>query len=151
MFASGIQQLFGKFVSEHEKAALRGLTRGFVLEDIPMFNKNTVFDAQNVRGNPVHRIAAALKSAVHDDKIFIRHNRSGFVLQRRRNAFDEIEEAVPARRDMSAVLNIGRRPETFSGRIVPLVEQGVERFKHQCFVFRCNCLSRFHIRLLICS
>jgi hypothetical protein len=66
---------------------------------------------------------------VHYDKVFIRHNRSGFVIQCRRNAFDEIEEAVPARRDIGAVLNISGRSETFSGRIVALVEQRVERFE----------------------
>ena len=40
-----------------------------------------------------------------------------------------------------AVLDVGWRPETFSGRIVALVEQRVERFKYERFIFCAVSLS----------
>ena len=110
MFASEIRQLFRKLVSEHRKAALGRLTRGFVLDDVPMFNKSMILDAQDVRRYPVRRLAEIRKSPVHDYEVSFGHDHSRFVSQSRWKALDKIEEALAARRDMSAVLNIVRGP-----------------------------------------
>src|SRR5262249_11135133 len=36
---------------------------------------------------------------------------------------------------------IAGRPECFGSVVIPLIEQCVESFKYECFVFRCNCLT----------
>src|SRR5712691_1486580 len=99
-----------------------------------MLDQNAILDANDVRRNPVHRLAEARKSPVHDHKVFFGQNRSRFVLQRRRDAFDEIEQALSARLNMSAVLNVVRRPITFGCRIVTLIEKRVERFQDKLLV-----------------
>jgi hypothetical protein len=60
---------------------------------------------------------------VHDHKIFFRYNRSRFVLQRRRDALAELEQAFAARFDMGAVLNVVGRPIALSRYVVPPVEK----------------------------
>src|SRR6266852_9981488 len=75
------------------------------------------------------------------------------ILQRGRKALDEIEQTLSARLNMSAVLNVVRRPITFSSRIITFIEKRVERFQHTLLVVLL-CLplhrklllpSRFHI------
>src|SRR5258708_10761819 len=68
------------------------------------------------------------------------------VLQRGRNALDEIEQTLSARLNMSAVLNVVRRPITFSCRIVTSIEQRIERFQDKLLVvFLCIPLHRNHL------
>lgn len=101
-----------------------------------MLDQNSILDAKDVRCNPVHTgKPMPRKSTVDDHKISLGHDRSRFILQRRRAALDEIEEAVPARRDMRAVLNIIRRPEALSRCVVALIEQRVESLQNQSFIF----------------
>ena len=100
-----------------------------------MFDQNAILDANDVRRNPVHGLAEARKAPVHDHKIFFDHNRSRFILQRRRDAFYQIEQTVAARFDMSAVLDIVVRPITVSRRLVPFVKQGVESLKDKRLIF----------------
>ena len=80
-----------------------------------MSDEDSVLDANNVRHNPVCRLAVARVSAVEDDKISLRHNGSWFVLEGARSAPDQIKQAIATGHDMSAVLDIVRRPETRSG------------------------------------
>jgi hypothetical protein len=93
-----------------------------------MFDKDSVLNAHNIGGNPIHRSTETTKSPVHNHEVSLSHDRSRFELQRWWDALDEIEETIAARSDMSTVLNIVRRPETLSGYIVTLVEQRVESF-----------------------
>jgi hypothetical protein len=58
---------------------------GLVLNYIPVFNQNPVFDAKYVSYNPVHRLEAR-KPSVEDYEIFISHNRSWFMLEGWRHA-----------------------------------------------------------------
>src|SRR5260370_40575797 len=74
----------------------------------------------------------------------LRKNRSRLVLQRRREALYEVEQALSARLDMSAVLNVVRRPITFRCRIVTLIEQRVERLEDEHFVLFVNRLIHFY-------
>src|SRR3984893_6061716 len=51
-----------------------------------------------------------------------------------RRGLDKFEEPLAPRRDMSTVLDIGGRPETLGGGVVPLVEERVERLQDERFV-----------------
>src|SRR5713101_6302339 len=114
--------------SEHGPLAYRLFFGRFILNDVPMLDKDPVLNAQNICGNPIHRSTETAKSPVHDREVSLSHDRSRFVLQRWGDALDEIEQTLTTRCDMSAVLNTVRRPETLSGCIVTFVEQRVEGF-----------------------
>jgi hypothetical protein len=97
---------------------------------------DTIGDAQDVGGNPVHRPAVARESSVHDHELALGHDYARFVLERRRGAFDQIEKSLTARLDMCTVLNVAWRAVSLGGRIIALVEQRFERFKDKRFVSR---------------
>src|SRR6266478_2271829 len=99
-----------------------------------MLDQNAIFDANDVRRNPVHREAEVRKSSVHDDEIPFTHNRSMLIFESWRKTLDEIEQALSARLNMIAVLNVVRGPITFGRRIVTLIEQRVERFQDKLLV-----------------
>jgi hypothetical protein len=87
-----IQCSLAKLVAKHAKAALGGCTRSLVLDHIPVLDQNAVLDAENVRGNPIHRSTETAKSPVHDHEVSLGQDRSGFVLQRWWDALDKIEK-----------------------------------------------------------
>ena len=91
-----------------------------------MLDKDSVLNAHNIRGNPIHRGTETAKSPVHDHEVSLSRCCSRFVPQRWGKALDQIEQALTARSNVRAMLNLGRRPETLSGCIVTLVEQRVE-------------------------
>src|SRR5882672_8869614 len=97
-----------KCSSEHGPLADRLLFRRFILNDVPMLDKNSVLNAHDIGGNPIHRGSEIAKSPVHDHQVSLSHDRSRFVLQRGWDALDQIEETIAARLDMSAVLNVVR-------------------------------------------
>src|SRR6267154_3758757 len=99
-----------------------------------MLNKDSVLNAHDICGDPVHWEAEVRKSPVHDHEVSLGHNHSRFVLQRWRDALDEIEQTRTTKCDMSAVLNVVRRPESFCDRIVTFVEERVERFQDEGLV-----------------
>src|SRR5258708_39852071 len=105
-----------------------------------MLDHNAILDANDIRCNPVHRLAEPRKSPMHDYEISFSHDRSRFIFERWRNALDKIEETVATRCDMSAVLNVVGRPISLSCYVVALIEQRVESFEDECFIFRFNCL-----------
>jgi hypothetical protein len=88
-----------------------------------MLNKDSVVNANDICSNPIRRSAETAESPVHDHELSLGYDRSRFVLERRSKALDEIEQTLSTRCDMSAVLDIVRRPEPFSGCIVTLVEE----------------------------
>src|SRR6266404_6174947 len=100
-----------------------------------MLDENAILDTNDVRRNPVHRLAEARKSSVHDHKVFFGHNRSRFVLQRWRDALDEIEQTLTTRCDMSAVLNVVRGPVALGRYVVTFVEESVKSLKNECLMF----------------
>jgi hypothetical protein len=57
-----------------------------------------------------------------------------FVLQGVRQHLDQAEQAVAARRNVGAVLNIAVRPETLRCGIVTLVEQRVKGLEYERLV-----------------
>src|SRR5262245_9278403 len=64
-------------------------------------------------GRPAFRIPAEC-----NDEISLGNNGSRLILQLRRQAFDEIEQAFPTWRSIGAVLNVPGRPEVFGCAVV---------------------------------
>src|SRR5260370_4291357 len=136
--------MFRKTCSEHRSFTLRLLFGRFILNHIPVLGEEAVLDANNVCGNPIRRLAMPRKPSVDDDEISLRDNHVVFILQRWRDALDEIEQAVTTRLDMSTVLNVVRRPITLSRYVITLIEQRVKSCKNKRFVFRFNRLTHFY-------
>src|ERR1700704_379699 len=109
--------------SEHGPLAYRLFFRRFILNDVPMLDKDSVLNAHNIRGNPIHRSTETAKSPVHDNDVSLSHDRSRFVLQRWWEALDEIEQTLTTRCDMSAVLNVVRGAVALGSYVVPFVEE----------------------------
>jgi hypothetical protein len=80
---------------------------GLVLNYIPVFNQNPVFDAKYVSYNPVHRLEAR-KPSVEDYEISISHNRSWFMLEGWRLTFVEIIDYM-LQRSQIVVKGLGRQ------------------------------------------
>src|SRR5882724_8076652 len=70
---------FRKTCSEHRSFTLRLFFGRFVLNDIPMLDKDAVLNAQNICGNPIHRSTEAAKSPVNNHEVTLGDNRSRFV------------------------------------------------------------------------
>src|SRR5439155_4794454 len=116
---------------EHRCFAPGRFLGGLVLKHIPVFLKDPVLDAEDVGSNPIHGRTTTAESPVNDDIVAFSHNQAGLVLQRGRSASHQIEQAVTAWFDMSAVLDVARRPVAFRRFIVTLVEQRVEGLKNE--------------------
>ena len=72
--------VFWKTCPEHWSFTLRLLFGRFILNHVPMLDKDSVLNAQNIRGNPIHRSTEAAKSPGHDHEVSLSHDRSGLVL-----------------------------------------------------------------------
>src|ERR1700733_3128748 len=108
-----------------------------------MLDQDTIFDANDVRRNPIDGKSEAGKPSVHENEIPFSDNRSWFILEGRRQALDEIEQAFAPGCDMSAVLDVTWRPKLFGRSVVALVEQRVESFQDKFLVvLRCCLLHR---------
>src|SRR5258708_36529728 len=99
-----------------------------------MLDKDSVLNAHNICGNPIHRCTETAKSPVHDHKVALSHDHSRFVLQRWRKALDEIEQALTTGSNVRAVLDVLRWPKLLGSRVVTLVEECVERFQDEGLV-----------------
>lgn len=108
-----------------------------------MLGQSPVHHANDVRSNPVHRPSVSRKSSVDDHNIPFRNNHSRFIFQRWRSAANKIKQALASRRDIGAVLNVVRRPIALCRSVVPLIEQRVECFKHERFIFRFDRVIHF--------
>src|SRR5580704_7369987 len=126
--------VFWEGLSEHRGATFRLLFCGLVLNHIPMLHEYPVHNAHDIRSNPIRRSTETTKSSMHDHEVSLSHDRSRLVLQRWWKALDEIEQTVAARCDMSAVLNVARRPVALGRCIVTLVEESVKSLKNDCLV-----------------
>src|SRR2546425_11065541 len=87
-------------VSKHGISALGLLLCGLVLNHVPMFNENSLFDPKNICRDPIDRQADPREPPVNDDKISLSHDHPRFILQRGWDAFDEVKQPFPPRRDM---------------------------------------------------
>jgi hypothetical protein len=87
-----------------------------------MLDQNAIFEANDVRRNPVHREAEVRKSSVHDDEIPFTHNRSMLIFESWRKTLDEIKQALTTGSNVSTVLDVARLPKLLGSRIVTLVK-----------------------------
>src|SRR2546430_10591147 len=71
--------IFRKTCSEHRSFTLRLFFGRFILNDIPMLDKDSVLNTQNICGNPIHRSTEAAKSPVNNHEVTLGDNRSRFV------------------------------------------------------------------------
>src|SRR6516164_4253705 len=71
-------------VAEHRPAALGLLPGRLILDDIPVLDEESVLDAEDVRRDPVRRRPEPREATVDDDKLALRHDNAGLVLQGRR-------------------------------------------------------------------
>ena len=78
---------------------------------------------------------------MRDDIIAFCNNDLVFVAQRVRRRTDQSEQSFASRGDMRAVLDVLRRPEAFSRRVVAFVEERVEGFENDRFVLFRRCLA----------
>src|ERR1700675_3692449 len=59
------------------------------------------------------------------------------------HALDQREEALASRRNVRAVLNVVRRPETLRSGVVLLVEKRFESLQHEGLILFLDCLRHF--------
>jgi hypothetical protein len=113
----------GERVTKHRVSAFGLFLGSLVLNDIPVLKQDSVFNTDNVCRNPVHRQPDAREAAVDDDEVSLGYDYSGLILERGRDALNQVEETVTARLNVRAVLNVVGRPEALRSCIVSLVEQ----------------------------
>src|SRR6267142_7139108 len=90
-----------------------------------MLDQKAIFDANDVRRNPVHREAEVRKSAVHDDEIPFTHNRSMLIFESWRKTLDEIKQALTTGSNVSRrLLDVLQIREALSGVRAPLADGG---------------------------
>src|SRR2546428_7042589 len=89
-----------KCVAEHRVSTFGLLPCRFVLNDIPVLDQHAIFDTNDVCRDPVRRRAKAGESSVNYHEITFSHDYPRLILERGRNAFDEIKKAIATRFDM---------------------------------------------------
>ena len=73
-----------------------------------MLDEQPVLETNDIGGDPLHRRAKAGETAMDHHEIFPGDDDARLILQRGRKALDEIEQALSARLNMIAVLNVVR-------------------------------------------
>src|SRR5882757_7727771 len=96
----------GETVAEHRQPALRLLGGGFVLDDIPVFGEQTIFDPYDVCHYPVGGLPDIPKSTVQHHVVAVRGDQRVLVAHVGRAAFDKSEKTLASRFDVRAVLNV---------------------------------------------
>ena len=84
--------------------------RSLVLKNIPVFDENSVDDAEDVRRDPVLWPAIPQETSMDDHEVPVGDDHAMLIFQRRRDTLDQIEETIAAGLDMSAVLDVVGRP-----------------------------------------
>ena len=99
--------LLGETASEHRETALGFRLRSLVLKNVPVFDENSIDDAEDVRRDPALWPAVTREASMDDHEVAVGHDHARLIFQRRRDALDQIEETIAAGLDMSAVLDSG--------------------------------------------
>jgi len=73
-----------------------------------VLDNNAVRDSDDVTGDPGARPCVVGETAVQQDVVAVGRSHVVFVAHLGRRRFYEIEEAIPSRRDMCAVLDVVR-------------------------------------------
>jgi hypothetical protein len=114
-----------------------------------VFGQLAVLEAHDIHHDPVRRLADVAKPAVEQDVIAIGDGEPVLVAEIFGDPLDQGEEPLASGRNVGGVLNVARRPETLCGRVVPLVEKGLEGLQHEGFVLFLDRLR--HLILLRCA
>ena len=85
-----------------------------------MLDKDSVLNAHNICGNPIHKRTETAKSPVHDHQVSLSNDHSWLIPERWREALDEVEQALTTGSDVRAVLDVVGRPIALSSCVVPL-------------------------------
>src|SRR3981081_928366 len=104
------------------------------MNHVPVLDEHPVLQTNDIGGDPIRRRTKARETTMDNHEISPGEGGSCLILQGGRKALDEIEQTLSARLNMSAVLNVVRRPITFSRPIITSLEQRVERFQDKLFV-----------------
>ena len=113
---------FRKARPEHRCFAFGLFLGSLVLKHIPVLLENPVLDAKDVSSNPIHSRTTTAEASVNNDVVPFSHDQTGLVLQCGRSAADQIKQAIAARLNVSAILNVVRRPEPLGGRVIAPIE-----------------------------
>src|ERR671919_2815556 len=126
--------ILGKRVAKHGQAAGRGLTRHFVLDDVPVLFEQPVFHSYGVHHDPWGGQAVSGEPTAEEDHVALGHDQLRLIGELGWQRLDEPEEAIAPGRDVCTVLDVPLSPESLGCGVVPLVEQGVERLAHDGLV-----------------
>lgn len=107
-----------EFIAEHRQSAARLLPGGLILDDVPVLREHLVLNAHYVGDDPRRRRAETAESPVEDNEITRGRRNMVFVTQCRGHGLDQVKETVTAGRNMCAVLDVTRRPETLGGSVI---------------------------------
>src|SRR6202035_576190 len=134
-------------IAKHGKAADRFFPRGFVLQYIPMLSQKAVFESDNVGCNPGRGPSHPSEPAMRDDVVAFCDDKLVFVAQGIWRRTDKSEQPFASRRDMRAVLDVLRRPESFCRLVVTFVEESVEGLENVRLVLFGCCF--WHVQLRV--
>src|SRR6202022_1871073 len=86
---------------------------------------------------------ASCEPAVEQHVVSVGDGKPVLVVEAARCALDQREEALASRRNVRAVLDVIRRPETLRSGVVPLVEKRFESLQHESLILFLDCLRPF--------
>ena len=99
-----------------------------------MFRELAVLETNDIGGDPCGGTAVAGEAPMRDDIVAFGHYQLVLVAERLGRLADEVEQALAAGGDMSAVLDVAVGPEPFRGCVVALIEQRIERLQNNRLV-----------------
>src|SRR6202048_1215060 len=137
----------GKCRPEHGQAANGRFLCRFVLDDVPVLGQLAVLEAHDIHHDPVRRQAHACEPAVEQHVVSVGDGKPVLVMEAVGCALDQREEALASRRNVRAVLNVVRRPETLRSGIVPFVEKRFESLQHEGLILLLDCPRHFTLLL----
>jgi hypothetical protein len=134
-------------LAKHGKAADGLCLCGLVLQHIPVFGQEAVFEPDNVGGDPCGGPPHPSKAVVRDDVIAFCDEELVLVAQGIWRRADKREQSFTSWRNVRAVLNVLRRSEAFCCRVIAFVEESVEGFENDRPVLFGCCL--WHVQLRV--
>ena len=96
----------GETVSEHRSTTLGFRLRSLVLKHIPVFDENSIHNAEDVRRDPALWPAGSREASMDDYEVPLGHDHAGLMSQCRRNTFDQSEEALAEIQRSSALRHV---------------------------------------------
>jgi hypothetical protein len=99
-----------------------------------MFCQLAVLEPYDIGGDPGGGTAVAGEATVRDDLVALVHDQLVLIAQCLGQRPDQVKQALAPWCDVGAVLDVAFGPKPFSGRLVALVEERIERLQHDGFV-----------------